>query len=333
MCRLFGFRSNVISRAHRSLVQAENAVAQQARRHQDGWGIGYFLGSEAYVHKSQAGAAGDDQFQLISERLRSHTFLVHVRHATVGNICSFNAHPFRHGAWMFAHNGSLWGFEDYHQPYLLDNTAPDLRDLIFGATDSEHLFYYLLTALRRAGIPADGRGNIDVTLAAEIIREALVPLFRIAIRNGIDPPKVNFILTNGEVMFAQRAGMELYLATQKLSCMDFHSCQEPQKVCMGQPMPSLGLISKRPSRSRRCNHLIVASEPLSSEDVWEEIPDGRMITLDSSLRLRLHPAIEDFSVSWPHALKPPPDRDGVIRFAELSSPAAGAEILRRPAEG
>ena len=47
MCRLFGFRSNVPSRTHRSLLEAENSVSRQAQRHKDGWGIGYFLGQDA----------------------------------------------------------------------------------------------------------------------------------------------------------------------------------------------------------------------------------------------------------------------------------------------
>lgn len=288
-------------------------MAQQARRHQDGWGIGYFLGQEAYVHKSQAGAADDGQFQRISERLRSHTFLVHVRHATVGSICPFNSHPFRHGAWMFAHNGSLWSFEQ-HQPFLLANTDDDFRDLIFGSTDSEHLFYYILTALRRAGISEDGRGPVDVSVAADAIRAALVPLFTRAAQLGLEPPKANFILTNGDILLAQRAGMELYLASQKSSCVDFDVCGEPEKVCMGSPMPSLPAMSQRRGRGRACNHLIVASEPLSGEDIWEEIPDGWMLSLDSQMRIELHPPIENFAVSWPAPLKKPPQRPGVIPF-------------------
>lgn len=322
MCRLFGFRSNVPSRAHRSLIEAENAVAHQAQRHQDGWGIGYFLGQDAYVHRSEAGAAGDARFQQISQRLRSHTFVVHVRNATVGSIDAFNSHPFRHGAWMFAHNGSLFGFEQL-QPRLLADTDPDLRDLIFGATDSEHLFYALLSALRRAGLPVDGRGPVDVSRAAATLRQVLGQLFAAAADLGLEPPKANFILTNGEVFFAQRAGMELYLATQKLSCVDLQTCQETSKRCMRpSPLPSLAALSLRPgSRSRRCNHLLVASEPVSGEDVWEEVPEGWLLSLDPGLRLRLHPPPSPFQVSWPAPLQPPPLRPDVLRFVALGQEA------------
>ena len=104
MCRLFGFRSNVASRTHRSLLAAENAVAQQASHHSDGWGIGYYIGAEPYLFRSSIGAANDSRFQAFGERLRSHTFLVHVRRATVGVIDQLNSHPFRFGNWMFARN-------------------------------------------------------------------------------------------------------------------------------------------------------------------------------------------------------------------------------------
>ena len=93
MCRLFGFRSNVASRVHRSLVEAENALVQQATAHSDGWGIGYYMGHEAYIVKAEGGAADDERFVRISRRLESQTMLVHVRNATVGDQDYLNCHP------------------------------------------------------------------------------------------------------------------------------------------------------------------------------------------------------------------------------------------------
>ena len=76
MCRLFAFRSNVPSQAHHALVTAENAVSFQAEHHSDGWGIGYYLDDEPYLFRAAKGAAEDHRFQLLSESLRSNTFLV-----------------------------------------------------------------------------------------------------------------------------------------------------------------------------------------------------------------------------------------------------------------
>ena len=146
MCRLFGFRSNVESRAHRSLISAENAVAEQAENHSDGWGIGYFVGEDAYLFRSSEGAAKDETFRSFGERLQSQTFLVHLRRATVGKIDTINSHPFRYGSWMFAHNGTIFGFSQLKEK-MLERIVPEYRKMIFGTTDSEHYFFFLLSNL------------------------------------------------------------------------------------------------------------------------------------------------------------------------------------------
>ena len=99
------------SRAHRSLISAENAVAQQANYHSDGWGIGYYIDDDAYLFRTSAGAATDEAFHRMGESLQSHTLLVHIRKATVGRVQPINSHPFRFGSWMFALT-DFFGFEN-----------------------------------------------------------------------------------------------------------------------------------------------------------------------------------------------------------------------------
>ncbi len=296
MCRLFGFRSNVPSRAHRSLVAAENALARQACRHTDGWGIGYYQGDDAYVLKSDSGASSDPRFDKLTQRLSSHAFVVHVRRATVGGSDYFNSHPFRHGLWIFAHNGTLFGFDRLRER-MLEHIRPDLAMLIFGSTDSEHLFFYLLSALDAAGIPDNGRSRIDAARAAEVLRAAVGRLFDFSREEGLDPPLVNFILTNGTVFFAQRAGIELYLASQKVTCKEYETCAEPNKVCM-LPTRPLDLLSRRPGFRgvwRKVNHLIIASEPISEEDIWEELPEGTLVALGPEFDLHILPPAPAFA--------------------------------------
>ncbi len=303
MCRLFGFRSNVPSRAHRSLVEAENALAVQASAHSDGWGIGYYRNEDAYVLKAAAGASTDDRFARVTSRLQSHTMVVHVRRATVGGCDdNFNAHPFRHGAWLFAHNGTIFEFERLRDR-MLAHTAPHLVDLIFGTTDSEHLFAYLLTAMLAAGVPERGPEVESPDIASHALRAALDRLFRWADEIGAPPPIVNFILTNGVVFLAQRAGLELYLATQKITCRDFATCAEPDKVCM-DVMPPLAL-GLRGGPRRPVNHALVASEPIGEEDIWEEIPEGALIMVDREMALRVLPPTRNF-VRCPHPPAPAP---------------------------
>jgi len=304
MCRLFGFRSNVVSGAHRSLVAAENALARQAQAHRDGWGIGYFIGEEAYIMKSETGAADDERFDRISRRLQSHAFVVHVRRATVGQVDYLNSHPFRHGSWIFAHNGTIYGF-DQMQEKMVAAMRPDLRDLVFGATDSEHLFYYLVSAIAGAGIPDSGRADIASDIAAGALRGALAKLYAWAEEFDVLPPLVNFILTNGRLFFAQRAGIPLYLASQKVFCRDYATCAEPNKVCMDVARPLERLWAQRTGRRpvRKVNHLTVASEPIGDESIWESIPDGALVVVDEALDMALYPAPDGFKV-----VDPPPEQ-------------------------
>ena len=278
MCRLFGFRSAVPSGAHQSLVRAENALSLQSTRHPDGWGIGWFVDDDAYVVKSQTSAHTCERFLRASERLTSHTFVVHVRRATVGTIDHLNAHPFRFGRWLFAHNGTIFGFDALSE-WMLARTEPSLAQLILGDTDSEHLFYYLLSCLERAGADRTGHQAVDAHLVGSTIREALFQLDAEARRQDIERPITNVILTDGRAFIAHRAGMPLLMSTQKHHCADFETCPEPSKVCM---------LPERPVATP-VNHVLVASEPIAAtENRWEELDDGTTLALSADFTLRVY---------------------------------------------
>lgn len=278
MCRLFGFRSAVLSRAHRSLVEAENALCVQAREHPDGWGIGWFHGDDAFLLKSQEGACDDASFRRASARLASHTLVVHVRRATIGAVEPKNVHPFRHGRWVFAHNGTLHGFEAL-APVLAEQTPPDLRERVLGSTDSEAAFHWLLGRMRAAGLDETGVGDVDVDRLGEVLAVALRELFATSARLSCPRPVVNFLLTNGRVFVANRAGRELFMASQKKYCRDAATCPA-EKIC---------LEAKR--ATDRVNHLLVASERIGDEDHWEEIPDGTLVTLSADFRVRFREGV------------------------------------------
>ncbi|MEZ4319693.1 MAG: class II glutamine amidotransferase [Myxococcota bacterium] len=275
MCRLFGFRSAVPSKAHRSLLEAENALGLQSHLHPDGWGIGWFVDDEAYVIKSANAAHACERFRRASRVLTSHTFLVHVRRATVGVIDHLNAHPFRHGRWLFAHNGTVFDFERV-KPYLLSEIDPTYQALILGDTDSEHLFYYLVSRMARDGVSTTGRESSDTGVVARAVRSALLDLDAAAVEAGARRPIVNLLLTDGRNLVAHRAGMPLRMSTQKITCPDFATCPEPTKVCM---------LAKRPE-NHPVNHLLIASEPIGNdENIWEDIEDGTTVALDERFLL------------------------------------------------
>lgn len=274
MCRLFGFRSAVRSHAHRSLVAAHNALAEQALAHPHGWGIGYFHGEEAFLLKDQAAAAESAAFRRAADRLATNALVAHVRRATVGEVASRNTHPFRNGRWLFAHNGTIHGFAALEER-LAAATPGSLWSRRLGDTDSEAFFYLLLGALDREGVDVEGARPTDVAAVAAAASRALERVRELAAQAGADAPVVNFLLTNGKVFVAQRHGRELHFSTQKRHCPDAESCLAPVKSC---------LFAAR--TSDQVNHLLVASERIGEDDIWEDVPEGTMIALDEGFGLR-----------------------------------------------
>lgn len=287
MCRLFGFRSAVGSKAHRSLIEAENALGQQAAMHPHGWGLGYFVDQDAYILKSDDAAHTSERFRLASSRLRSHTLVAHVRRATVGGRDYLNSHPFRFGRWVFAHNGTVFDFDEHFKDWMLEQIPEPRRSLILGTTDSEHTFHYLLSALAEAGMDPKGHEPPDCSRAAEVLQRAVDAIYQRSADCGTsDWPILNFILTNGEVFFAQRAGKGLWFATQKFVCGDFAICPVQDKVCMAAARPEAPV-----------NHLIVTSEPIGVEDRWETLRQGQMVWLDADWRVGFSEGLHHFQLS------------------------------------
>ena len=113
MCRMFGFRSVLKSRVHRSLLSADNALAVQSRAHPDGWGVAYYVNGVPQVTRSTRTAVSDALFRRISGVVSSETVVAHVRQATQGALSPLNCHPFQYGRWIFAHNGDVPDFASH----------------------------------------------------------------------------------------------------------------------------------------------------------------------------------------------------------------------------
>ena len=104
----------------------------------------------------------------------------------------------------------------------------------------------------------------------------------------------------------ERAGLELYLASQKLVCADFQTCPEPNKVCMDRIGAFHGDWKTPPSGPlRRMNHVLIASEPIGNEDIWEEVPEGMMIAVDAEMNLYIRDSPASF-VKCPSPPAPAP---------------------------
>lgn len=105
-----------------------------------------------YEHVSvNADAGGEDDrvpgpFRLGhgAANVRSGLFFAHIRASTGTAVQQTNCHPFRHGRWMWMHNGAISGFHRLRRDLALA-VDPALYPDIEGSTDSELMFFLALT--------------------------------------------------------------------------------------------------------------------------------------------------------------------------------------------
>ncbi len=271
MCRLFGFRSVIPSQVHRSLVAADNALGRQSAAHPDGWGVAYYVDGAPHVTRSPSHALSDALFHRVSGVVSSETVLAHVRKATQGPSTVLNCHPFQYGRWVFAHNGDVPRFHAAFRRTLVDRVASRLRPFILGDTDSEVVFFVFLTRLLNRG-PLDKPHAVDDVVdamaeAIEDVRTLCAPL------EDDEKLLLTCLVTDGTAMVAHQGGKELYWSGHKTRCADRDSC------------PSLSPECEAPTETGHVNHLIVSSEPLSGENVWNEMRPGELVGVDWRMRL------------------------------------------------
>ena len=247
MCRLAAylgeplFLEELIAKPEHSLMrQSLRADQAKAVTNGDGFGIGWYGDrAEPGVYREVMPAWSDDNLLALSQTLSSRLFFAHVRAATGGGIARQNCHPFRHGKWLFMHNGQIGGYAVLRR--TLESWLPDaMYAERRGATDSELLFLLALGRIQ-TGMPADEAMWSVLDDAMALMRE-----------RGIEAPlRFAAVLADGERLHAFRISSD------------------------GSP-PTLYL--------RRCKGgTIIASEPLcESEAGWQMVPDGAVVTLDST---------------------------------------------------
>jgi glutamine amidotransferase len=130
---------------HGLIDQSRHARMGVETTNGDGFGIGWFgAGEGPGVYRGVAPAWGDENLRELAGQIESPLFIAHVRATTGTAIQQTNCHPFRHGRWLFVHNGVLAGFDAMRRDLMLA-VDPSLFTGIRGSTDSEVLFHLALT--------------------------------------------------------------------------------------------------------------------------------------------------------------------------------------------
>ncbi|MYS72234.1 class II glutamine amidotransferase, partial [Streptomyces sp. SID5926] len=111
----------------------------------DGFGVGWFgpeMQTPAIVR--EVGPAWSNRnLREIASHVRSPLFFAHIRASTGSPVQQTNCHPFRHGRWMWMHNGAIAEFHRLRRDLALA-VDPRLFLDIEGSTDSEMMFYLAL---------------------------------------------------------------------------------------------------------------------------------------------------------------------------------------------
>jgi len=268
MCRLYGFRSSYPRKIECELIRAENSLLAQSRKdshgksHPDGWGLATHDGEVPSVVR-QAEAAGESEaFRWASAQVHSRNVLAHVRRATIGDLRTENTHPFAHGRWVFAHNGTLAAFPVLRER-MLAKTTEDQRSAILGHTDSEHIFHFLL-----ARVETQPQESL-----VDAIRDGVTELIAWAERDAPGTEiGLNILMTDGRESVGVRFGRTLWYALRD----HVHPCE----VCGG----ALHVEGELPGEYRAA---VVASEPITRTEDWQAFADASIFRIDPDARLAI----------------------------------------------
>jgi len=253
MCRLFGQRADPHFDICEPLCGAANALRMQSHRHPHGWGIGWYQGGRPRLRRGLMPAHADEAFVRAARAARSEIVVAHVRDASIGPVSPENTHPFDHGRWLFAHNGTVarWRRSPPVRAAIEAEIDPWLRTLVAGDTDSERCFYLFLTRLRTR-VALDGPARLEEVRAA--LWETARIVSRIADPGAATRSSLNFLVSDGRLLAACRRGRTLHFA-----------------------------------RHARGGHLFaVASERIGQGD-WETVPEGGFVGIDADLRVLAGP--------------------------------------------
>jgi predicted glutamine amidotransferase len=220
----------------------------------DGFGMGWYAGDEAPArYRSVAPAWSDVNLRELAYHVQSPLFLVHVRAAIGSAVQQTNCHPFRHGRWLFVHNGYVGDFAALRRDLMFAVDPAQFAD-VEGSTDTEVVFHLALTF----GLQDDPIGALARTVA--LIEET-------ARQRGVEPlVQGSFGVSDGETLWAVR------YATSGRPRSLFASCD-------------VGAIHELYPDNRRLQRLgaddrLIVSEPVSDlPGLWQEIPPSTAVTV------------------------------------------------------
>jgi predicted glutamine amidotransferase len=111
----------------------------------DGFGVGWYgVGDTPGIFRSIEPAWNDRNLREFAAHVESPLVFAHIRASSGSAVQQTNCHPFRHGRWLWMHNGVIRDFQQIKRDLAL-RIDPSLYPEIEGSTDSETFFYLAVT--------------------------------------------------------------------------------------------------------------------------------------------------------------------------------------------
>lgn len=163
MCRWLAYTGSPIllskalyAPAHSLIDQSLHSRLGAEPTNGDGFGVGWYDATPGPgTFRSIEPAWNDRNLHELANHISSGHFFAHVRAAIGSAVQQTNCHPFRHGGWLWMHNGLIAEFATLKRE-LVFAVDPALYPEIAGGTDSEVLFYLALTY----GLTVDPSGAV-----------------------------------------------------------------------------------------------------------------------------------------------------------------------------
>ena len=257
MCRWLAYSGDpiplealIVQRKYSLIDQSLHSRLGATTTNGDGFGVGWYDGvrPEPAVYRSVHPAWNDRNLRELAGAVSSPLFFAHIRASTGTAVQETNTHPFRHGRWLFMHNGLVREFPRVRRDLIMA-INPELIPFMEGSADSEVLFLLALTfGLDDDAVPALER----MVGVVEDVGEA----------HGIEHPlQMTVAATDGVRIIAARYSSEgesrsLYFSTDA--------------VALKQRHPDDERIQALSDEARA-----VVSEPLGDlEGAWNEVPES-----------------------------------------------------------
>jgi glutamine amidotransferase len=256
MCRWLAYSGSPV-RIEDLLYKPKHSLIDQSLHSQlgaettngDGFGVGWYgIGDTPGVFHSVEPAWNDRNLHDLAAHIESSLVFAHIRASSGSPIQQTNCHPFRHGRWLWMHNGVIREFHAVKRDLMLA-IDPSLYPAIEGSTDSEAFFFLALTF----GLEDDPPRAVEA--AVGLIEE-------IGRRHGVEHPiQMTVATTDGTNVWAFR------YSSERQSRSLFYSTDV---VTLRQLHPELEVLEGLSDESR-----LIVSEPLRDlPGAWNEVPES-----------------------------------------------------------